>query len=336
MVSRGQGEVGHNKNKSVNVEYKPRVPYPNPTRKDRSDEQFDAADPHIVTTKSNEEIPLTVLSIFPFGTVEVSHPKFGTFKVYHTDTAKHTGVLMTVWKQGKDFPNTGYKKSPQPRGPTYTGMGEANEARHGCATRPCAPTSPRDTGVGKMLDAPKFKIRESHGQNLGNTCSKASALLPSLRYLHAILAHTLIGRRESSGVVNTHDAYFLWWGYLYWPLCYSVGSTLRAPQIVAQESSLTLIGQMSPQCILRMLSMRMIKKRRGTYPSQYCLIQSTEEEAPEDITDDVPPQHEDLSSQPPLPSRPVHTATSYADISERLTQFEQQCFQQFDNIDATL
>ncbi|PPS13832.1 hypothetical protein GOBAR_AA06746 [Gossypium barbadense] len=42
---------------------------------------LDAADPHIVSTKSNEEIPLTVLSIFPFGTVEVSHPKFNTFKV---------------------------------------------------------------------------------------------------------------------------------------------------------------------------------------------------------------------------------------------------------------
>ncbi|PPR91449.1 hypothetical protein GOBAR_AA29237 [Gossypium barbadense] len=40
--------------------------------------------------------------------------------------------------------------------------------------------------------------------------SKASALPPSLRYLHAVLAHTLIGRRESTGVVNTHDAYFLW------------------------------------------------------------------------------------------------------------------------------
>ncbi|PPR93094.1 hypothetical protein GOBAR_AA27581 [Gossypium barbadense] len=42
---------------------------------------LDAADPHIVTTIQNEEIPLTVLSIFPFDTVEVSHPKFGTFKV---------------------------------------------------------------------------------------------------------------------------------------------------------------------------------------------------------------------------------------------------------------
>ena len=45
---------------------------------------LDATDPHIVPTKSNEEVPLTVLRIFPFGTVEVSHPKFGTFKVNNT------------------------------------------------------------------------------------------------------------------------------------------------------------------------------------------------------------------------------------------------------------
>ncbi|PPS08119.1 hypothetical protein GOBAR_AA12525 [Gossypium barbadense] len=45
---------------------------------------LDAADPHIVATTPNEEIPFTVLSIFPFGTVEVSHTKFGTFKVNNT------------------------------------------------------------------------------------------------------------------------------------------------------------------------------------------------------------------------------------------------------------
>ncbi|PPR91632.1 hypothetical protein GOBAR_AA29048 [Gossypium barbadense] len=42
---------------------------------------LNSADPYIVTTTQNQEIPLTVLSIFPFGTVEVSHPKFGTFKI---------------------------------------------------------------------------------------------------------------------------------------------------------------------------------------------------------------------------------------------------------------
>ncbi|PPR95351.1 hypothetical protein GOBAR_AA25319 [Gossypium barbadense] len=45
---------------------------------------LDVVDPHIVTTTPNKEIPLTVLSIFPFGMVEVSHPKFGTFKVNNT------------------------------------------------------------------------------------------------------------------------------------------------------------------------------------------------------------------------------------------------------------
>ncbi|PPR92264.1 hypothetical protein GOBAR_AA28408 [Gossypium barbadense] len=41
---------------------------------------LDTADPHIDTAKPNEEISLTVLSIFPFGIVEVNHPKFGTFQ----------------------------------------------------------------------------------------------------------------------------------------------------------------------------------------------------------------------------------------------------------------
>ncbi|PPR92168.1 hypothetical protein GOBAR_AA28504 [Gossypium barbadense] len=45
---------------------------------------LDATDPHIVATTSNEEIPLTVLSIFPFGMVEVSHPRFDTFTVNNT------------------------------------------------------------------------------------------------------------------------------------------------------------------------------------------------------------------------------------------------------------
>ncbi|PPS11794.1 hypothetical protein GOBAR_AA08838 [Gossypium barbadense] len=129
VVSKGKGEVDHNDQKPVSKEYKPRAPYPNATRKGRTEEQFerrlqieeldewqtqklrtldklkpsqdelntspnqlkvgdkvllDAADPRITTSKPNEEIPLTVLSIFPYGTVEVIHPKFGTFKVNNT------------------------------------------------------------------------------------------------------------------------------------------------------------------------------------------------------------------------------------------------------------
>ncbi|PPS03933.1 hypothetical protein GOBAR_AA16731 [Gossypium barbadense] len=103
------------------------------------------------------------------------------------------------------------------------------------------------------------------------SCSKASALPPSLRYLHAILAHTLTGR-----LLN----------------------------IAAQSSSLTLMGQMSPQGISSMLSMRMIKKQLGTFPPQYHLTQSAKEGDPEDIIDDVPPHHEDPPSQLAPPSHP--------------------------------
>ncbi|PPS06606.1 hypothetical protein GOBAR_AA14039 [Gossypium barbadense] len=45
---------------------------------------LDAADPRIATSEPNRAIPLTVLSIFPNGTVEVIHPKFDTFKVNRT------------------------------------------------------------------------------------------------------------------------------------------------------------------------------------------------------------------------------------------------------------
>ncbi|PPS10093.1 hypothetical protein GOBAR_AA10547 [Gossypium barbadense] len=45
---------------------------------------LDAADPRIATSEPNREIPLIVLSIFPYGTVEVIHPKFDTFKVNST------------------------------------------------------------------------------------------------------------------------------------------------------------------------------------------------------------------------------------------------------------
>lgn len=47
MVSKGQSEVDQNTSKSVNVEYKPRVPYPNATRKDRSYEQFGELTLHV-------------------------------------------------------------------------------------------------------------------------------------------------------------------------------------------------------------------------------------------------------------------------------------------------
>ncbi|KAK5775486.1 hypothetical protein PVK06_043381 [Gossypium arboreum] len=123
--------------------------------------------------------------------------------------------------------------------------------------------------------------------------SKASVLPPSLRYLYAILAHTIIGRQESTGIVNTHNVYFLWCmsqGHIIdlayfislviqhqteWhrkgvisigPYVTRLARHFRLLNTAAQESSLTLIDQMSPQGILSMFSIRMIKRRRGTYP----------------------------------------------------------------------
>ncbi|KAK5839853.1 hypothetical protein PVK06_008697 [Gossypium arboreum] len=116
--------------------------------------------------------------------------------------------------------------------------------------------------------------------------SKALALAPSLRYLHAILVHTLTGRRETIGVVNTNDAYLLWsmaHGHVF-NLAYFIALAIHhqtewhrkgvnsiGPYVAhlaqyfdllnttVQASSLTLIGQMFPQGISNMLRVRMIE-----------------------------------------------------------------------------
>ncbi|PPS15462.1 hypothetical protein GOBAR_AA05116 [Gossypium barbadense] len=47
------------------------------------------------------------------------------------------------------------------------------------------------------------------GATYNPSLSKASDLPQSLRYLHAILAHTITGSRENTGAINTYDAYFI-------------------------------------------------------------------------------------------------------------------------------
>ncbi|PPS01159.1 hypothetical protein GOBAR_AA19500 [Gossypium barbadense] len=135
------------------------------------------------------------------------------------------------------------------------------------------------------------------------SCSKASVLPPSLSLAYFIdlaIQHQTERHRKEVIFIG--------------PYVTRLAQHFGLLNTAAQELSLTLIGQMSPQGISSMLSMRMIKKHRGTYPSQYRLTQSTEEEASEDITNNVPPQHEDPPFQPPPPSRPVHAVASYADI----------------------
>ncbi|PPR95952.1 hypothetical protein GOBAR_AA24718 [Gossypium barbadense] len=365
---------------------------------------LDAVDPHIFTTKLNEEIPLTVLSIFPFGTVEVSHPKFGTFKCLtpnlltellniglpHRHSQAH-GYTISSSRENKTVVPVSKKRkgASSSSGPTaeichpflqfpiraqeqlfqilrarpliaghYIDWAAVEQVQLSDAIRALLTIDPWEIffgiieptylelmvelcstfhlqtvmtnyndlgtvqfhlgGLVRKLSVPEFgttlglyteEFKEENDLDTLNrhihrppsrcwdalvpssatynpSRSKASAFPPSLRYLHAILAHTITGRRESTGVVNTHDTCFLW-------------------------------------CISIMLSMRIIEKRRGTYPLQYRLAQSTKEQAPEDITNDVPLQHEEPPSQPPPPSRPVHVAASYADISKHLTRFEQ-------------
>ncbi|PPS02993.1 hypothetical protein GOBAR_AA17675 [Gossypium barbadense] len=42
---------------------------------------LDDADPRITNSEPNRAIPFTILNIFPYGIVEVTHADFGTFKV---------------------------------------------------------------------------------------------------------------------------------------------------------------------------------------------------------------------------------------------------------------
>ncbi|PPS18028.1 hypothetical protein GOBAR_AA02543 [Gossypium barbadense] len=64
---------------------------------------LDAADPRITTPEPNEEIPLTVLSIFPYGTVEVIYPKLGTFKVNNTRLKPYVDKVDSKDKDCKLF-----------------------------------------------------------------------------------------------------------------------------------------------------------------------------------------------------------------------------------------
>ncbi|PPS17418.1 hypothetical protein GOBAR_AA03168 [Gossypium barbadense] len=140
------------------------------------------------------------------------------------------------------------------------------------------------------------------------SCSKASVLPPSLTYLHAILAHTITGKRESTGIFNTHDAYFLWcmlYGHVI-DLAYFIALTIQHQTerhkkgssplaltllMLSSRGKKTVVPTSKKRKGASSSAMRMIERHRGTYPPQYRLAQSTEEEAYEDIPNDVPPQH---------------------------------------------
>ncbi|PPR91863.1 hypothetical protein GOBAR_AA28819 [Gossypium barbadense] len=76
---------------------------------------LDAADHHIVTTTPNEEIPLTVLSIFPFGTVEHTRPGTRACSKPWPNRGRDTAVRYGRVEAGHDFPKTRDTINPHSR-----------------------------------------------------------------------------------------------------------------------------------------------------------------------------------------------------------------------------
>ncbi|KAK5786880.1 hypothetical protein PVK06_041527 [Gossypium arboreum] len=117
--------------------------------------------------------------------------------------------------------------------------------------------------------------------------SKATSLSLTLRYILAVLAHTLTGQRESTGVVSTHGTYFLWsmvHGHIF-DLAYFIalafyhqndrhrkGPIYLGPYVtrlarhfnlidtLKQSSTLTLVSLMSSQGISNMIHIWMIER----------------------------------------------------------------------------
>ncbi|PPR95396.1 hypothetical protein GOBAR_AA25273 [Gossypium barbadense] len=116
-----------------------------------------------------------------------------------------------------------------------------------------------------------------------------------------------MGRRESIGVVNTHNAYFLWSmrrGHFF-DLAYFVTLAIR------HQTERHRKGVIS------------IDPYRGFDLPQYRLVRAFDKDDNEDIPDDIPPVQDEPPSQPPPRHRPVHAAASLSEVSNHLHRFEQ-------------
>ncbi|PPS18050.1 hypothetical protein GOBAR_AA02524 [Gossypium barbadense] len=90
VVSQDKGEVVHNNQKLTHILRTHDKPKPHHNELTEAPNQLkvgdkvllDGADPRIATSEPNGVVHLTVLNIFPYGTVEVIHPKFDTFKAH--------------------------------------------------------------------------------------------------------------------------------------------------------------------------------------------------------------------------------------------------------------
>ncbi|PPS16345.1 hypothetical protein GOBAR_AA04239 [Gossypium barbadense] len=263
---------------------------------------LDTADPRVATSEPNEEIPLTVLSIFPYGTVEVIHPKFGTFKVHGRALGRaHTTGGDTAVRY-RTMSSSHGKKIAIP----------ASKKRKGAASS-SSPTA--------EIRHPFLQTVMTNFDDPGMVQFHLGGLVLQLSVPEFVIALGLYTEEFMDD--NELDT-------LHRHIYYSPSKCWKdlVPASTTYDPSRFKASALPP--FLRylhgtssMLSMRMIEKRRGTYPPQYRLVQSTKEEDPEDITDDVPLHPKDPPSQPPPIHRPVHAAASYSDISEHLTRFKQ-------------
>ena len=66
---------------------------------------LDEKDPRIDNSKlnTNGAIPFTVLNVFPYGTVEVNHSQFDTFKVNITRLRLYLIIELIVRKRSLNF-----------------------------------------------------------------------------------------------------------------------------------------------------------------------------------------------------------------------------------------
>ncbi|PPS08566.1 hypothetical protein GOBAR_AA12079 [Gossypium barbadense] len=245
---------------------------------------LDAADPHIVTTTPNEEIPLTVLGIFPFGAVEVSHPKFSTSKC--TISSSH-GKKVAVPASKKR------KEASSSLGPTAEATVEQVQLAE--AIRALLTTDPWELFFGIIeltyLELTMELCSTFHLQTIMKNYDDPNTVQFHIgrlvRQLSVLELGTALGlyskefkEENDLDTLNRHihRSPSRCWDALDQECKRApASSTLTMPTFmvllitVAKESSFTLIGQMSPQGISSMLSMRMIEKHRGTYPPQYRL-----------------------------------------------------------------
>ncbi|PPR84987.1 hypothetical protein GOBAR_AA35725 [Gossypium barbadense] len=113
---------------------------------------LDAANPRITTSEPNEEIPFTVLNIFPYGTVKVIQTKFGTFKL---NTTRLKPYIDKVDSRDEEWQK---KFSPTRDAISFHGRATWPWVKlpkyHGRGTCPCFGSVEKPVNVAQAFDTP--------------------------------------------------------------------------------------------------------------------------------------------------------------------------------------